>query len=352
MPDKPARKNPLSLHLDPDAFLPATEEEKKELVIMRESVTYWQDAAHRLRQNKVAMVSLFIILLTLVFAFILPSFYPYSYEEQIRGSENLRPLQYSESEVELKEAGESVFPHFLGTDTLGRDLTARLMLGTRISLLVGLIASGIILIIGTLYGSISGLAGGRVDLVMMRIVEIIYTIPDILLIILLMVTLRIPLNNLFDSVPFLHGLRAIGSGLISIFIVFSLLYWVSMARIVRGQVLMLKEQEFVTAARASGGSNARIIRRHLIPNTIGTIVVTTSLQIPSAIFVESFLSFLGIGVQAPMASLGSLASSALGGIYSYTYRLVAPAVAISIIILTFNLFGDGLRDALDPRLKK
>ncbi|NLN45588.1 MAG: ABC transporter permease, partial [Clostridiaceae bacterium] len=224
--------------------------------------------------------------------------------------------------------------------------------GTRISLLVGIVASFLILIIGSVYGSVSGLAGGRVDLVMMRIVEVIYTIPDILIIIILMVTLKKPLERLFETSPIFDGLSLIGPGLISIFITFSLLYWVGMARLVRGQVLMLKEQEFVTAARAMGGSNARIIRRHLIPNTIGTIVVTTSLQIPSAIFTESFLSFLGLGVQAPMPSLGSLAADAIGGITSYTYRLVAPAITISIVILAFNLFGDGLRDALDPRLKK
>lgn len=352
MPDKPFHKNPLSMQFDPSDFLPASEDEKKELIVMRESVTFWKDAGRRLRKNKVAMGSLIVIILTIVFAFILPSFYPYAYEQQTRGSENLRPLQYSAEEVARKDAGEKVFPHLIGTDTLGRDLMVRVMMGTRISLLVGIVASFLILIIGSVYGSVSGLAGGRVDLVMMRIVEVIYTIPDILIIIILMVTLKKPLERLFETSPIFDGLSLIGPGLISIFITFSLLYWVGMARLVRGQVLMLKEQEFVTAARAMGGSNARIIRRHLIPNTIGTIVVTTSLQIPSAIFTESFLSFLGLGVQAPMPSLGSLAADAIGGITSYTYRLVAPAITISIVILAFNLFGDGLRDALDPRLKK
>lgn len=352
MPDKPLHKNPLSLQLDPSDFLPASEEEKRELIIMRESVTYWQDAGRRLRKNKVAMGSLVVIILIFIFAFIAPALYPYSYDQQIRGSENLRPLQISITEQAKLSAGEHVFPHLLGTDTLGRDLLIRIMMGTRISLLVGLIASFLILLIGAVYGSISGLAGGKTDLVMMRIVEILYTIPDILIIIILRVSLKAPLERLFETSPALKGLSQVGSGLISIFIVFSLLYWVGMARIVRGQVLMLKEQEFVTAARALGGSNARIIRRHLIPNSIGTIVVTTSLQIPAAIFTESFLSFLGLGVAAPMASLGSLAADAIGGITSYSYRLIAPALAISIVILAFNLFGDGLRDALDPRLKK
>ncbi|MBP7401000.1 MAG: ABC transporter permease [Clostridia bacterium] len=352
MPEKPFHKNPLSLQLDPSDFLPASEEEKKELIVMRESVTYWKDAGRRLSKNKVAMGSLVVIVLTIIFAFILPSFYPYAYEQQVRGSENLRPMQYSVEETALRDAGESVFPHLLGTDSLGRDLMVRIMMGTRISLLVGIIASFLILVIGALYGSVSGLAGGKVDLIMMRVVEVIYTVPDILIIIILMVGLKEPLKQLFETSTVFDGLSLVGPGLISIFITFSLLYWVGMARIVRGQVLMLKEQEFVTAARALGGSNARIIRRHLIPNTIGTIVVTTSLQIPSAIFTESFLSFLGLGVQAPMPSLGSLAADAIGGISTYTYRLLAPALTISIVILAFNLFGDGLRDALDPRLKK
>jgi len=319
---------------------------------MRESVTYWKDAGRRLSKNKGAMGSLVGIVLTIIFAFILPSFYPYAYEQQVRGSENLRPMQYSVEEPALRDAGESVFPHLLGTDSLGRDLMVRIMLGTRISLLVGIIASFLILVIGALYGSVSGLAGGKVDLIMMRVDEVIYTVPDILIIIILMVGLKEPLKQLFETSTVFDGLSLVGPGLISIFITFSLLYWVGMARIVRGQVLMLKEQEFVTAARALGGSNARIIRRHLIPNTIGTIVVTTSLQIPSAIFTESFLSFLGLGVQAPMPSLGSLAADAIGGISTYPYRLLAPALTISIVILAFNLFGDGLRDALDPRLKK
>ena len=208
------------------------------------------------------------------------------------------------------------------------------------------------LLIGSIYGSVAGYFGGKVDLIMMRIVDIIYSVPDILIIILLQVTLKAPLQTLFDSSPVFDGLNRVGVGLISIFITFSLLYWVSMARIVRGQVMTLKEQEFVTAAKALGASNGRIIRKHLLPNCIGTLIVTATLQIPSAIFTEAFLSFLGLGVAAPMASLGSLASDAINSINSYPYRLFIPAAAISIIILAFNLFGDGLRDAFDPKLKK
>ena len=352
MVDIKLKKNPLSLQLDPDDFLPASEDEKKQLDIMRESTTFWKDALKRFSKNKVAMVAAVVILLVIICAFVVPNFYPYEYDQQIRGSENLWPMQYSEEEQALIDSGESVFPHIFGTDKLGRDLGIRVLTGARVSLLVGLIASALVLLIGSIYGSVAGYFGGKVDLIMMRIVDIIYSIPDILIIILLQVTLKSPLQALFDSSPIFDGLNRVGVGLISIFITFSLLYWVSMARIVRSQVMTLKEQEFVTAAKALGASNGRIIRKHLLPNCIGTLIVTATLQIPSAIFTEAFLSFLGLGVAAPMASLGSLASDAISSINSFPYRMFIPAVAISIIILAFNLFGDGLRDAFDPKLKK
>lgn len=352
MVDIKLKKNPLSLQLDPDDFLPASEDEKKQLDIMRESTTFWKDALKRFSKNKVAMVAAVVILLVIICSFVVPNFYPYEYDQQIRGSENLWPMQYSEEEQALIDSGESVFPHIFGTDKLGRDLGIRVLTGARVSLLVGLIASALVLLIGSIYGSVAGYFGGKVDLIMMRIVDIIYSIPDILIIILLQVTLKSPLQALFDSSPIFDGLNRVGVGLISIFITFSLLYWVSMARIVRSQVMTLKEQEFVTAAKALGASNGRIIRKHLLPNCIGTLIVTATLQIPSAIFTEAFLSFLGLGVAAPMASLGSLASDAISSINSFPYRLFIPAVAISIIILAFNLFGDGLRDAFDPKLKK
>ncbi|MGI6249003.1 MAG: ABC transporter permease [Acutalibacteraceae bacterium] len=345
------RRNLLSFQLDVSDFLPADRSEKESLVLMRKSVGFWRDGINRLRKNKVAMVSFFIIILTLIFAFIGPAVYPYSYEQQIRGNENLAPMKYSEMEMEKKAAGEFVFPHFLGTDNLGRDTTVRIMMGSRISLLVGIIASFLVLLIGSVYGSVSGYIGGKTDMIMMQIVDVIYAIPDILIIIILMVSLKYPLQNIANEVPGFEWINTIGVGLICIFIVFSLLYWVGMARIVRSQILSLKEQEYITAARALGAGDARIIGKHLLTNSIGTLIVTTTLQIPSAIFTESFLSFIGIGVSAPMPSLGSMASAAIGGISTYPYRLLAPAVMISIIILTFNLFGDGLRDAFDPKLK-
>ena len=345
-------KNPLSmqLKLKPEDFLPASNEEKESLVVMRESVSFWKDGLRRLVKNKVAMVSLFIILLVMVFSFIVPSFYPYTYDQQIRGSESLAPMQYSEQEQALIDAGESVFPHFLGTDKLGRDYAIRVMMGSRISLLVGLVASAIVLVIGSIYGSVSAFFGGWVDMVMMRITDIIYMVPDILIIILLAVAFEEPMKQL-ATLPGFEWIQKLGVNLISIFVVFALLYWVGMARIVRSQVLMLKESEYVTAARALGASNGRIIKKHLLTNCIGTLIVTTTLQIPSAIFTESFLSFLGIGVAVPMPSLGSLASDAINGFRTYPHLLLAPALLISLIILSFNLFGDGLRDAFDPKLK-
>lgn len=342
--------NKLSLQLNVDDFLPASDAEKESLTVSRKSVGFWQDGIRRLKKNRISMISLVIIIFVFIFSFLVPHFYPYSYEQQIRGSENLAPMQYSEKELEAKAAGESVFPHVLGTDNLGRDYAVRVMMGSRVSLTVGLVASAIILLIGSLYGSIAGFFGGWVDMIMMRIVDMIYTVPDILIIVLLSVAFDQPLKALAQK-PGFEWIQVIGVNLISIFVVFALLYWVGMARIVRSQILILKEQEYVTAARALGASSGRIIRKHLLTNCIGTLIVTTTLQIPSSIFTESFLSFLGLGVAAPMPSLGSLASAALNGLQSYPHRLFAPALAISVIILSFNLLGDGLRDAFDPKLK-
>jgi oligopeptide transport system permease protein len=317
---------------------------------MRPGVSFWKDAMRRLAKNKVAMVSLAIIIIVMFCSFIVPSFYPYRYEQQIRGSEYLHPLTYSEKEQARIDAGEKVFPHILGTDNLGRDYAVRVMVGSRVSLMVGLIASAIILIIGSIYGAVAGYLGGWADLIMMRIVDIIYTVPDILLIVLISFAIKDPMTSLATKAGF-HWIQTLGVNLISIFIVFALLYWVGMARIVRSQVLTLKQNEYVTAAKALGASGGRIIRKHLLTNCIGILIVTTTLQIPSSIFTESFLSFLGLGVAIPLPSLGSLASDALNGLNTYPYMLLAPALLISLIILSFNLFGDGLRDAFDPKLK-
>lgn len=346
------KQNPMSfqLKISPEDFLPATEEEKQSQIVMRESVSFWKDGMRRFVKNKVAMVSLIVIILVMFFSFIVPMFYPYTYKEQFKGSNHLAPMEYSEAELERIAAGEKVFPHIFGTDKMGRDYAIRVMIGSRISLVVGLIATAIILVIGSLYGSIAAFFGGKVDLIMMRIVDIIYTIPDILLIVLLSFALQAPLDTL-KGVPGFGWVGIVGENLISIFIVFALLYWVGMSRMVRSQILTLKESEFVTAARAMGVSNGKIIRRHLLTNCIGILIVTTTLQIPSSIFTESFLSFLGMGVAVPLPSLGSLASDALNGFNTYPYLLFIPAGLISLIILSFNLLGDGLRDAFDPKLK-
>ena len=286
----------------------------------------------------------------MIFAYVLPFFWPYSYEQQIKYSENLAPFEYGKNEQALIDEGESVFPHICGTDKLGRDFAIRLMMGTRISLSVGLVCAALVLIVGATYGAIAGFAGGWADNIMMRITDILYTIPDILLIIILSMAIKPALQDLATR-PGFGWMQKMGPNLIAIFLVFVLLYWVGMARITRSQVLILKESEYVTAARALGASGGRIVKKHLLTNCIGTLIVTTTLQIPSAIFTESYLSFLGLGVAAPMPSLGSLATDAVKGMNTYPHLLILPAVMISVIILVFNLFGDGLRDAFDPKLK-
>lgn len=425
--------------LPADAFEPATSEEKENFIQDRRSVSYWKDAWRRLRKNTVAMVALVIIILLAIFAFVGPAVVPYTYKQQIRGSEALHPWHYSledqekinaymeehsgagklspdeaveqarkeaeakgttlsrvdeakirakanvsqqqasdneekvteadavkalgikhsmfgysNKELQKKAEGEKVFPHVFGTDDQGRDIMVRVMVGSRVSIIVGVCAALLVLIIGALYGSISGYCGGMVDTVMQRIVEIIYSIPEMLIILLLSATLKPALEQFQNSGDgILQSLvTLLGPNLISMFIAFGLLYWVTMSRIIRGQILQLKQQEYVTAARALGAKGGRIITKHLLPNCIGQIVTTTFLQIPSAIFLESFLSFLGVGVSAPLTSLGSMCSEALSGLTTYPYRLFIPAVILSVMILSLNLFGDGLRDALDPKLKK
>ena len=335
-------------------FEPATEEEKRQQDVMSESTTFFKDGMRKLFKNPLAVGSLIVLLCIILTIVIAPMIVPYRYEEILsvngkrdKGAKNLAPFTYSQMEQKYIDEGGTRFPHIFGTDEQCRDYFIRVVYGTRISLSVGFFASIIVLIIGMLYGSISGYLGGRVDLIMMRIVDIIYSLPDMLIIILLKVVLDERLQ--FPAGSFLAKL---GTSMVSLFIVFGLLYWVGMARLIRGQILSIKENEYVLAARSIGASPARIIRKHIIPNCLSVIIISTALQIPSAIFTESFLSFVGIGVKAPMPSLGSLANAARAGLQSYPYKLIFPALMICLIVLSLNLLGDGLRDAFDPKLKR
>ena len=346
---------PFSVQVNVDDLIPATDKEKEYMVRMRPASTFFKDGCKRLVKNKVALVSFIIIIIVTLSAIIVPMCWPYSYEQQLgivpgqpidSSFLNLAPFEYGKSEQAKIDAGEHVVPHIFGTDSQGRDYFIRVVYGTRISLAVGFFASIIVLIIGLAVGSISGYAGGKVDMVIMRIVDMIYSLPDMLMVILLASVLKQSLEGSLEGTV----LAKIGSNIISLFIVFGVLYWVSMARLIRGQILSLKEQEYVLAAQAAGAKGSWIIIKHLIPNCFSVIIISTALQIPSAIFTESYLSFLGLGVNAPMPSLGSLASEALNGLSAYPYRLVIPAIVISLIVLSLNLFGDGLRDAFDPKL--
>ena len=350
------KKNPFSLHVNMEDFLPATAAEKEYMVKMRPSTTFFKDGMKRLLRNKVATISLIVIVLIVLAAIIIPEVWPYSYETQLGitpgkpvdpSFKNLKPFEFGKTELKRIEAGEKVFPHIFGTDSAGRDYFIRVVYGTRISLAVGFFASIIVLIIGITVGSVAGYCGGKVDMVIMRIVDVIYSLPDTLMIILLASVMKVTLGPIIENTV----LNKLGSNMISLFIVFALLYWVSMARQIRGQILSLKEQEYVLAARSTGAKAGWIIKKHLIPNCISVIIISTALQIPSAIFTESFLSFLGLGVNAPMPSLGSLASEARNGMTSYPHLLAIPAAVISLVVLSLNLFGDGLRDAFDPKLK-
>ena len=301
---------------DPVMFEPLLLEERAGAETQRASLSYWQDVKRRLLKDPLAVLGLIVILLVLGLAVFGPVFSPYEYDAQ---------------DFMVSDEPPS-WSHWFGTDMFGRDIFVRVLYGARISLAVGFLASFINLFIGVIYGGISGFTGGRTDNVMMSIVDVIYSVPVMIYVILLMVV--------------------VGPGLKSIFITLGISYWAPMARIVRAEVMRLKNEEFVLAARVLGASAGRILMRHLIPNAMGPILVTLTFSIPSAIFTESFLSFVGLGVSAPMASWGMLCSDAVGALPVYPWQLFFPAGAISVTILAFNFLGDGLRDALDPRLRK
>lgn len=301
---------------DPSLFEPLSPEEKTHSEIMRPSLTYWSDAWIRLKRDKLALFGLIVILVILLLAVFGPMLSPYEYDSMDFMIINEPPN----------------LSHWFGTDIFGRDIFVRVMYGARISLSVGFLASVISLFIGVIYGGISGFVGGRTDDIMMRIVDVIYSVPMMIYVILLMVV--------------------VGPGLKSIFITLGISYWAPMARIVRAEIMRLKNEEFILAARVIGASPKRILLRHLIPNAMGSVLVTLTFSIPGAIFTEAFLSFVGLGVSAPMASWGVLSNDAISTLSIYPWQLFFPASAISITILAFNFLGDGLRDALDPKLRK
>lgn len=302
------------MHLNCDSFEPIKHRDISPPAIT--PATQGQNAWRRLKANKLAMLGLYTIILIMMIALVGPWLSSLSYSDQNLLQANKPPSS----------------EHWFGTDSLGRDLFIRVLYGARISLSIGIVASLINLSIGVIYGGIAGFFGGRVDRMMMNIVDILYGIPVLLYVILLMVLLK--------------------PGLTNIFIALGIAYWLGMARIVRGQILSLKEQEFVLAARTIGASSWQILFRHLLPNCLGPIIITMTLAIPEAIFAEAFLSFIGLGVAAPMASWGVLASEGVTSLRSYPFQLFFPALAISVTMLAFNFLGDGLRDALDPRVRR
>lgn len=305
------------MNLNNDLFKPVKDNFKDAELISRPSISYWPDVWRRLKQNKLAMAGLIAIVFLVVLAIIGPYLNGFTYYAQNYDVKNLRP--------------DAV--HWFGTDSAGRDLFTRTWYGARYSLFIGLMAALIDFAIGVIYGGFSGYKGGRIDTVMMRFAEVIYSIPYMLVVILLSVVM--------------------GQGLWTLIIAMTVTGWLQMARLVRGQVLQLKEFEYVQASRIMGASTGWILRKHLIPNTMGPILVNLTLTVPTAIFAEATLSFLGLGIPPPMASWGTMASDALESLLvGNAYQLFIPAFFISITMLAFNVLGDGLRDALDPRLRK
>lgn len=310
------------IELNEDMFSPAIKDEKDADKIHRPSIKYWPDVWRRLKQNKLAMTGLALIIIMIIMAAFGPKINGFKYYEQDYSKINIKPNS----------------THWFGTDELGRDLFTRTWYGARYSLFIGVAAAFIDFMIGVLYGGISGMASRKVDAVMMRIAEIIYSIPYLLVVILL-------------SVVFSKA--GAGSSMFVLILAMTLTSWVPMAILVRGQVLQLKESEYVLAAESLGASKGWILKKHIIPNTLGPILVNVTLTIPRSIFAEATLSFLGLGLQPPKSSLGSLANDGLVGLaVGNAYQIFIPAIFISVIMFAFNVLGDGLRDALDPRLRK
>ena len=303
------------IKLTADLFEPLSEEEKNSEFIAAKSKTYLQDAWTRFKNNKLALAGLAFLIVITVLAITVPMFSPFEYDMMDLTSVNLLPS----------------FTHPMGTDKFGRDIFVRIMYGARISLSVGFASAFICLFIGIVYGGIAGYVGGKVDMILMRIVDILYSIPTLLIVILIMLIF--------------------GSNIVSILIGLCATSWMGMARLVRAQVLTLKEQEFALAAYVLGASKMRILFKHLIINCMGPIIVNVTLMVPSAIFTEAFLSFVGIGISAPAASWGTLANEARSLIESQPIQIIWPVASICITMLSLNFIGDGVSDAFDPKKK-
>ncbi|NKB37323.1 MAG: ABC transporter permease subunit [Gammaproteobacteria bacterium] len=288
----------------------------KDLDSVESGTSLWQDAWNRLKKNRLAMFGLCVVSFMIIIALLTPWIAPYSYFEQ-----NL-DLGATPPDAD----------HWLGTDTLGRDLLTRIMYGSRISLMVGFLATAVALTIGVLWGTVSGFFGGRVDAFMMRTVDILYALPFTIFIILLMVVF--------------------GRNILLLFMAIGAVEWLTMARIVRGQVLSIRQQEYIDAAITMGLPKAQIMWRHVIPNTLGTIIIYATLTIPNVILLESFLSFLGLGVQPPQSSWGLLISYGVETMEEYPWLLFFPALVLSLTLFSLNFLGDGLRDALDPKASR
>lgn len=305
----------ITIELPDEAFLPLPQAQDEGEHITRPSITFWADVKRRLLKNRVAMLGLFLIILITLFAFIAPMLSPHSYSFQDLLAVN-QPLSSE---------------HWFGTDGLGRDIWVRVWVGAQISLAVGIFGSVIPSLIGIIVGGISGYFGGKVDMLIMRLIDIIMCIPNMIYIILIMLY--------------------VGSGPVAIVLAFALTGWMGTARSVRGLVLQLKEREFILASRTLGASHLRLIFDHLVPNTLGIVVVSMTMGVPSAIFQEAYLSFIGLGIAPPIPSWGQLANAGVAVFRIYPSQLFIPAALISVTMLSFNLFGDGLRDAMDPKLR-
>lgn len=306
----------VKIELTQDKFTIKGQNRDESEKIYRKSITYWQDAFRRFRKNKIALLAGLMFVIIAIMTIVGPMLTPHS---------------YTAINTDIANQGPSL-QHYFGTDEMGRDIFARVWVGGRVSILIGIICTIVMALVGSIYGGIAGYYGGVVDNVMMRIVEIISSMPYLVVVILLSLIM--------------------GKSIFSLVLAMTAFSWTSTARMVRGQVLQLKEQEYVLSARCLGAGSARIISRHLLPNTLGVIMVDITLSVPGFIFSEAFLSYIGLGIQAPNTSWGALASAAQGQLMFYPYQLFFPCLLISLVMLSFNLMGDGLNDALDPQLRQ